>query len=33
MESLVENARRAIEAGRFEEYSGRVLAGAAPWDT
>jgi queuine tRNA-ribosyltransferase len=33
MESLVETARRAIEAGRFEEYSGRVLAGAAPWDT
>jgi len=32
MESLVEKARRAIEAGRFEEYSSRVLDGAAPWD-
>jgi queuine tRNA-ribosyltransferase len=29
---LIEGARAAIEAGRFGDYSGAVMAGAAPWD-
>jgi len=31
LERLMAGARAAIERGRFEAYSGAVLAGAAPW--
>ena len=31
LERLVAGAREAIEAGRFDAYRERVLAGAAPW--
>jgi queuine tRNA-ribosyltransferase len=32
LERLVAGGRDAIGAGRFKEYSRRVLGGAAPWD-
>ena len=32
MEKLMAGAREAITAGRFAEYSGRILTGSAPWD-
>lgn len=32
MERLMAGAREAITAGRFPEYSRRILGGAAPWE-
>jgi hypothetical protein len=32
MRELTTQARRAIEAQRFDAYRAAVLAGATPWD-